>query len=193
MSDIDRLVGKVAASGALSKAEKARRREVTRKERQQQKRALRIAAAAENWKDREGKARPTPQRRIKGVFRLREGDRAGVAVAVDAVSSPIGALSEAGFLTDRQREAGHIFEEVARGALGSPAGRSCIDFEPVGHDGDDDGNIEATRRWNSLRRMLSPEDRRECENVCWSHAAPSDMRRLRRGLDATADWAGLEK
>lgn len=197
--DFERLVGQVIASGALSKAERAKRKEAAvqarRHERRAQREQLRIASAAEIWDDRDGKARPTPQRRLKGVFSLRDGDEAGVSVAVDGASCVIDALAARGDLTPRQREAGHGFEDAARGVLGSPAGRSCCDMTPVGHDGDDedDAAIEAKRRWDSLRRMLRPADRRELEAVCWSRHRPVSMDRLRRGLDATGDWMGLDK
>ncbi len=197
--DFERLVGQVVASGALGKAERARRKEEAvqskRQERRKQREHLRIASAAEIWDDRDGKARPTPQRRLKGVFSLRDGDEAGVAVAVDGASCVIDWLAARGAITPRQREAGHGFEDAARGVLGSPAGRSCCDMTPVGHDGDgdDEAAIHARRRWDSLRRMLIPADRRELEAVCWSRHRPVSMDRLRRGLDATGDWMGLEK
>lgn len=199
MSSMDRLVGQVVASGALAKAEKARRREDAKQSRKQQRKKerdqIRLAAAADIWEDREGKAKPTPQRKLKGVFSLRDSDAAGVAVAVDSASSPIGALADLGAITDRQREAGDIFEDAARAALGSPTGRSCVDFSPAGHvgDNDDDIAVAASKRWDSLRRMISPQDRRECMAVCWEHARPVSIDRLRRGLDAVADWAGLDK
>ena len=198
MSAIDRLVGQVIASGALSKAEKAKRREMSAESRKKAKQAergrLRIAAAAEIWDDREGKARPTPERKLKGVFSLRDADDAGVSVAVDSASCVIDAMAEMGAITARQCEAGHIFNGAARGALGSPSGRSCVDFSPVGHDGDDDDEaaVMADNRWNSLRRMIRPDDRRELMAVCWQNAKPQRLEQLRRGLDATADWAGLE-
>lgn len=199
MSSIDRLVGQVAASGALSKAERARRREeakaARRSERRKQKQQDDQAARLETWVDREGKARPTPQRIRKGVFSLRDAEDAGVTVAVDSASCVIDALAERRVLTARQREAGHIFEDVVRGAMGSPAGRSCVDFSPVGHDGDveDEDAIRAQRRWSSLRRMLRPADRQECMAACWQGQAPRSVERLRAALDAVGDWAGLDK
>lgn len=200
MSSIDRLVGQVIASGALTKAERARRREEAKQARKTMRRKdreqLKLAAAAEIWDDRPDKARPTPQRRLKGVFSLRDSDdRAGVAVAVDAAGCVIDALAQRGVITERQREAGHGFEDAARGALGSPAGRSCVDFSPVGHDGDSDDEdaAAARKRWDSLRRMISPQDRKECLSVCWEGFRPASIDRLRRGLDATADWMGLAK
>lgn len=197
--DFDRLVGQVVASGALSKSDRARRieaaKQARRAERRKRKQEDDARAKAEIWDDRDGKARPTEQRRIKGVFRLREGDDAGVSIAVDEASCTVDRLHASGVLTDRQREAGHGFEATARGVLGSPAGRSCCDMTPVGHDGDsdDDGAIEARRRWDSLRRMLHPDDRRELVAVCWEGHRPVSLDRLRRGLDATGDWMGLER
>ena len=199
MSSMDRLIGQVVASGALSKAAKAKRREEAREarrsERRKQKQQDEIAARVENWEDREGKARPTPQRIRKGVFSLRDGEDVGVTIAVDGASCVIDALATRGVISARQREAGHIFEEVARGAIGSPAGRSCVDFSPVGYDGDNDDEdaIRAQKRWNSLRRMMRPQDRQECMAVCWQRAWPSSINRLRSALDIVADWAGLEK
>lgn len=198
MSRIDRLVGQVIASGALSKAEKAKRSkdaaEGQKKLKQATRERLRLAAAAEIWEDREGKARPTPQRKLKGVFSLRDGDEAGVSVASDSASCTLDALAVRGVISAQQCEAGHIFEDAARGVMGSPAGRSCVDFSPVGHEGgeDEEAAAKAKRRWDSLRRIMRPDDRRELLAVCWQGAAPRSMDRLRRGLDATANWAGLE-
>lgn len=129
------------------------------------------------------------------MFSLRDGEDAGVTIAVDAASCVISALAERGAISARQREAGHIFEEVARGAVGSPAGRSCMDFSPVGYEGDldDEDAIRAQKRWNSLRRMMRPQDRQECMAVCWQRVQPSSINRLRSALDIVADWAGLEK
>lgn len=199
MSSIDRLVGQLVASGTLSKAEKAKRREeaakARRTERRKQKQQDDQNARIENWTDREGKARPTPQRIRKGVFSLRDGEDAGVTIAVDAASCVIDALAARQVITARQREAGHIFEEVARGAVGSPAGRSCVDFSPVGYEGDhdDEDTVRAQKRWNSLRRMMRPQDRQECMAVCWQRAQPRSIHILRSALDVVADWAGLEK
>ena len=199
MSNIDRLIGQVMASGALSKAEHTKRREeakeARRSDRLAQKRQQEHLARIENWTDREDKRRPTPQRIIKGVFSLRDGDDAGVTIAVDGASCVIDALATKGRITARQREAGHIFEDVVRGAVGSPAGRSCVDFSPVGYEGDhdDEDTIRAQKRWNSLRRMMRPQDRQECMAVCWQQQAPRNLNRLTSALNVVADWAGLEK
>lgn len=197
MSNIDKIIGDVVASGALAKAAQAKPSKVDKAARRRQKRAerdsLRIAAAAENWDDREGKARPTPQRRLKGVFSLRDGDEAGVSVAVDHASGVIDALAHANHITARQREAGHVFEEVSRGAIGSPAGRSCVDFTPAGYgDDDDEATAKAQARWASLRRVMSIAHRQECMAVCWQGAKPHSLSRLRAALDIVGDWAGLE-
>lgn len=199
MSSMDRIVQGLAASGALDKASRADARRQARKESKaaarKEREQLRIAAAAEIWEDRDGKARPTPQRRLKGVFSLRDGDDAGVSVAVDQRACTIWTLLDLGLIDKRQAEAGEIFEEVARGGIGSPSSRSCIDFSPVGHDGDgdDDAAIRARSRWRSLQRMLSPSDRQECMAVCWQHVMPRSISRLRHALDIVGDWAGLER
>lgn len=190
MSKIDRLVGQVMAAAAV----REKRLEDRKKAKAEARRKRIEQERAEIWDDREGKARPTPQRLLKGVFSLRDAEDAGVSVAVDCMSCVIDRLAETGTITARQREAGHIFESAARGALGSPAGRSCVDFSPVGYDGDDDDEdaARANKRWSSLRRMIRPDDRREMMAVCWQNAKPQRLEQLRRGLDATADWAGLE-
>lgn len=198
--DYEKLVGQVVASGMLqTKAERQKVKEAAAQARREERRRAKEAAAEreriEIWTDRDGKSRPTPQRRLKGVFRLRDTDDAGVSVAVDAASCVVDQLAALEAITPRQKEAGHEFEAVARGVLGSPAGRSCVDFSPVGHDTDDDDDaaVAAKRRWDSLRRMIRPDDRRELIRVCWEKRRPESMARLRRGLDGVGDWLGLEK
>lgn len=201
MTNIDRIVSDVAASGMLmSKAERAALRAAAKAEAKRQKLAERdkqdAAAKAEIWDDRDGKARPTPQRRLKGVFSLRDAEDAGVSVAVDQASGTIDRLAHVRVITSRQREAGHIFEEVVRGSIGSPAGRSCVDFSPVGYDGDEADDESAQRaqsRWRSLRRMLPPKQRQECMAVCWQGQLPRSIGLLREALTVVGDWAGLEQ
>ena len=199
MGNIDQLAKSVAASGALSKAEKARRHEAAkqdrRKERRKQKQEDMARARAEIWEDRDGKARPTEHRRRHGAFRLRDTEDAGVTVAVDEQATILDKMEALGTITKRQCQAGHMFNEVARAVIGSPSQRSCLDFSPVGHDGDDESPdaIRAASEWRSLRACLTSGQRNQCLRVCWQDLGPDSYHCMILGLNAVADFFKLEK
>lgn len=148
---------------------------------------------ADNWQDREDNRRPTPERIIKGAFELRDSEDAGVRFAVDDAACILSQLRRLELITRRQEEAGFIFERIARGRLGSPGQRSCLDWTPKGHEAEDDTDdeIRAMREWRNLCTMMAQDTQRELLRVCWENTYPRDPNRMRLGLDITADWAGL--
>ena len=152
-----------------------------------------IAATADVWVDRDGKARPTPERRAKGMFRLIDGEDAGVTVAVDQCTTMLDWLALRGHITGDQAQAGLMLAGLLDRTRLVGQGRSCLDFSPVGHDGDE----------VSERQMRDEQDRAEVylgcgtytwaelRRVCQDGLRPTDMDRLRTGLDFCAKFWGI--
>lgn len=148
---------------------------------------------SDNWQDRDDNRRPTPERLAKGTFELRDSEDAGQRFAVDTSGDTLGRLLASGHITPRQEEAGRCFERVARPVLGSPSQRSCLDFAPVGYDGDEptDDEIRAQREWRTWCTMFNYPTWLELIRVCWENELPRNMATLRVGLDIAGDLAGL--
>jgi len=193
---IDRLAAQVAASGALSKAEKARRKDEAKKlrraERRKAKQEADQKARHEIWEDREGKARPTPERRSKGSFVLRDGEDAGLTVAVDERPTMLDHLRAAGVITEDQCQGGMDFAAlIARTAM-VRTGRSCIDFSPVGHIEDEP---TAQDEWDERERKelylaCGVATYRELWRVAVEGQPVRNIPRLRDGLDLCAKFWG---
>ena len=58
------------------------------------------AVVLENWRDKDGKARPTPERPNRGSFILIDGDDAGVAIAIDTSVTTLDRLRQALLITE---------------------------------------------------------------------------------------------
>lgn len=182
MAKIDDIAAKVAASGILSKAELAAKRKAEKEARRQEKSA---AVEADNWSDRDGKARPTPERRRHGVWELKDGDRAGDTVAVDRAGSTLDALREAKSISHEECEAGWDFAALmARTRLVSQ-GRSCLDFTPVGYDGDfedDTAKADSALRAKIFAKCNGPWVWAELRRVCCEGKPVSHLPSLQAGL-----------
>lgn len=190
---IDKLAQQVAASGALSKAEAAKRDKRHKKRaRQRAKREKSAAVAAEIWADRDGKRRPTEERRQKGAFVLRDGDDAGVTVAVDEAATCLDRLRIAGRITDEQCQGGQDYAALMERTRMISGGRSCIDFTPVGYDGGGSDHAEArdSRDRAELYLACGMLTWAEMRRVCCDQHEPKDMARLRAGLDICAKFWG---
>lgn len=167
-------------------------------ERKRQRQADQMSAArhAENWQDREGKARPTPERRAKGVFVLRDGDDAGVTVAVDEAVTMLDQLRRNGTITDPQCQAGHDFAAMLNRMQMVSPGRSCLDFTPVGYEGDHDPTHAELRdkadRIALFAKCSGPWVWAELRRVCYEHDKPKHMPSLISGLNMCADYWGLQ-
>jgi len=166
------------------------------KNKQKQKQPSSAAVSAEIWADREGKARPTPERIAKGKFSLRDADDAGVTVAVDEASTPLDVLRIAGVITDIQCQAGHDFAAMMyRTRMVSP-GRSCLDFSPVGHDGDNEPSHAELRDSQDRAKLFAKCDGplvwAELRRVCFEHQPTKHLPSLRSGLDLCAVYWGLQ-
>lgn len=155
------------------------------------------AVQAENWNDREGRARPTPERKAKGAFVLRDGDDAGVTVAVDEDVTELDRMRKANKITTEQCNAGHDFAAMINRMLMVPPPRSCLNFEPVGYD-DSDEETHTERRDREdrtrihMRCMAGPWVWAELRRVCVDNAEAKHMPSLLQGLDICVAHWGLQ-
>lgn len=150
------------------------------------------AVAADIWEDRPDKARPTPERRKHGAWRLVDGEDAGVTVAVDEGAHILDRLHAAGLIDADQRQGGLDLAALLDRTRLVSSGRSCLDMEPVGYEGD--YATAAEEHDADERRMvyltLGTFTFHECRRVCQEQLPPRDMDRLRRGLDLCAQFFG---
>ena len=148
---------------------------------------------AANYTDRDDQRRPTPERLAKGDFSLVDDPEiAGTQYAMDNAEGMPSAYRIARVIDDRQLDAAKDFERIAVSRLGSPSGRSCLNFDPVGHEAEEDTDreIAAMREWRDLCGMMSMEVLRVLQTVCWQHEAIPEAKHkmLCLGLDITADF-----
>ena len=173
------------AKVAAKKAAKAAAIEATK----QQSAAVEAAI----WTDRDGKARPTPERKAKGDFVLRDGDDAGVTVAVDQTVTELDRLRNRGVITPDQAQGGHDFAALLdRTRLTSP-GRSCLNFDPVGYDGGDTQSHSAERDAQERAEIYlacGVATFAELRSVCCDMHPPRSLIRLRSGLSLCAKFWG---
>ena len=181
-------LGRALAGGASSKVRRVKARRRTE---------LSAAVAAENWTDRDGKARPTAQRRRRGVFVLRDGDDAGVAIAVDMGATMLDQLLIATLITDVQCHAGHdLAALLERTRLGSTM-KSCLDFTPVGYEGEREptyGELRDVAERAQLQRACGLAIWALLRSVCQEQRGPGEMhnlRKLRAGRDVAVRFWSL--
>ena len=156
--------------------------------------ALSAAVLAENWTDRNGKARPTPERRRRGAFVLQDGDEAGVTVAVDGAATLLDRLRMAKLISDVQCRAGldlaALFDRTRQGTQM----RSCLDFTPVGFDPEREpthGELRDIAERAQLHRIIGAAPWALMRAVCLEQRGPRDLRHLRGlriGLDKVVDF-----
>jgi len=175
-------VGKMKAGRRVGDKAKAKAR----------RRAERSAAVEANrWDDREGKARPTPERRAKGGFVLIDGSEMGVAVAVDRLATALDRLAHMGQITAEQAEAGHDFAALLYRTRLTAAPRDSIDNTPRGWDGDDDeaATHAQVRDWRERSQILAAIGRpafSEMRRVCVDGHPPRRISVLREALSYCA-------
>lgn len=144
-----------------------------------------------NWADREGNARPTPERREKSPdWILADAEDAGTSYALDQSASPILAARHSQQIDDLQWDAAERYAEIARAAKGSPNQRSCLNIDPIGYG--EDGNEEAQEKYNELRRDMSFVCWREVDNVVWRENEIEHLEVLRAGLSEIVNILGLK-
>ena len=163
---------------------KRSKRKLRRSKRQEQSAAI-IAA---QWEPRpeSGKDRPTPERKAKGNFRLVDGEDAGVTVAIDTEATILDRLAAKGIVTQAQAQGGHDFAALIERTRLVSQGRSCLNFEPVGYDDDREPSHAELRDIEERREIYlacGTITFAEMRRVCCDGQRPSDLRRLREGLD----------
>lgn len=147
----------------------------------------------EVWIDRPHKARPTPERLMRGEWRLDDTTAAGVTVAVDQQATELDRLRARGIITPEQCQGGLDLADLLRRTRVTRVGRSCIDFEPVGHDPDeydDTAEVKALGIRRSLYEKCGPLTWRCLWETCVDEQPPRDVDRLRDGLRICADFFG---
>lgn len=157
------------------------------------KQAQSIAVAADIWQARDGKDRPTDERRNKGAFVLRDTEDAGVTVAVDEQATMLDALHRKGIIDGDQLQAGvSLAMLLHRTRLGSP-GRSCLDFSPVGYDDSEPTHQELrdVQERAEIYLGVGMFTWAEMQRVCQEGQKPRDVKRLRDGLDFCAQYWGI--
>ncbi|WRH62056.1 MAG: hypothetical protein RSE12_17040 [Fuscovulum sp.] len=144
-----------------------------------------IAATADVWEDRDGKARPTAERRAKGMFRLVDGDDAGVTVAVDQCATMLDWLALRGMIDGDQAAAGLLLAGLLERTRLVGQGRSCLNFDPVGRDGDEISPqaVEDERDRAEIYIGVGMAAWAELRRVCQDGQGPRDLDKLRYGLD----------
>lgn len=185
---------KVVASTKVSKdqAKKARQRENKR-----MRQEASAAVVADIWQDREGKARPTEERRRQGSWVLRDGEDAGVTVAVDEHAHVLDQLAAKGIIDSDQQQAGHDFAALLERTRLVAGGRSCLNMDPVGHEGDAEpthGELRDAAERRDLNQRMGAWVWSEMRMVCHQGFWPERLDRLREGLDVAAKyWMGGKK
>lgn len=159
------------------------------------------ASKIEQWTDKEGNRRPTPERRKRGAYRLVDGENAGERYAYDDCSTP---LRHAHFhtpkkLTKTELEAGERFEALCRIVRGSPGPRSCLDWSPRGY-GETPTEYHA-RAWSEFKDIgwgMGKVAFNVMISVCYFHEATGPRRddafrwkRLKQGLEFCRKYWGL--
>lgn len=189
MSSIDKAAAAMARFASLDKAA----RDARKKARQEQRKERSLAVEADNWQPRDGKDRPTPERKAKGKFELIDGEDAGVTIAIDRQATVLDQLQAAGHLTPEQCEAGLDFAALmARTRLVSQ-GRSCLDFTPVGYEGDiedEASKADEAARAKIFARCNGPWVWAELRRVCCENRPVSHLASLQDGLDICAKILG---
>jgi len=162
--------------------------------RQQRKRDMRRESVRALWDDREHQARPTKERIGHGVFALEETDAAGVRYAKDRAATMLDRLQLEGRITPEQCQGGQDFAALLERTRLVSKGRSCIDFEVVGHEGDDDApspqELTDNRDREELYLACGMFTWAELRRVCDEGQKPSDMERLRKGLNLCVEFWG---
>ena len=150
-----------------------------------------------NWEDRPGNARPTPERLAKGTFKLVDAEDAGVKTAVnqDDQISVIQRLAESEVITGRQGEAGDKFRDLHDRFWPQTSPRTCLNIDPVGHESleDSDEEVRVHAAWRELAGVIPKPEMTELKRVCVAGYPPSDIDRLRMALDLCAEFFRIRR
>lgn len=134
------------------------------------------------WEDREGNARPTPERLAKVSFALRDTEDAGVRHAVAVDDYMLDKLLSERRINPDQHAAGWDYARLAAKNRLVSSGRSCLDFSPVGYDANLPDDPTASQDWRELYLALGVWANAQCRRVCVDGLRPDSYSAL---------WAGL--
>ena len=109
--------------------------------------------------------------------------------------SAVDRLTAAGVLPDSAPAAAEDYARLARAVRGSPAQRSCLDFSPVGHDGEHEDPAAARdwRDWREVQRRMGMLADAELSRLLWEQDGDGrvrDLGALRQGLQVVAEYFG---
>ena len=120
----------------------------------------------QTWTPREGKDRPTPERRKRGQWAFVTTEDAGGKAARDMHAHPIDRLEHAGVISNDQASAARDFEDLYRACMEVGGTRdSTTIWEPQGHDSTD-GPVEAKERYRELCRQIGIVRENALRQVC---------------------------
>lgn len=107
----------------------------------------------------------------------------------------IDALISKGALPEHAKPAAEDYARLARAVRGSPSQRSCLDFSPVGHDGDldDPQAVRDWRDWRAIQRSMGMLADAELSRVLWEADGDCEVRdlsALKHGLHVVAVFYG---
>ena len=182
-----------AATKTMAVTTKHVSKDQAKKARQREKRRMKqdasAAVAADIWQDRDGKARPTAERRARGAWVLRDGEDAGVTVAVDEHAHVLDQLAAKGVIDSDQCQAGHDFAALMERTRLVAGGRSCLNMDPVGHEGNAEpthGELRDAEERRDLNKSMGSWVWSEMRMVCHQGFWPDRLDRLREGLTTAA-------
>lgn len=198
---IDRYAAQIAAVTQTKVKARQVSKEQAKKARQRERRAgkhdLSAAVSADIWQDRDGKARPTSERRARGSWVLRDGEDAGVTIAVDEHAHVLDQMASKSIITSDQQQAGHDLAALMERTRLVAGGRSCLDFTPVGHEGDAEpthSELRDAKERRDLYAKIGAGVWAQLRMVCHEGHWPDRINDLRGGLDVAAKyWMGCKK
>ena len=135
------------------------------------------------WEDREGNARPTPERMTRAAFVLHDTEDAGVRRAVDPYTHILDQMLRDNLITQDQCDGGFGYAKLAAFNVAGATGRSCLDFSPVGYDANMPDDPGKAQDWRELYLSLGVALNAECLRVCHYGKRPASITALRAGLN----------
>lgn len=137
----------------------------------------------------------TPERKAKGEWSWIAVEKNGPKAPRDLHAHPVDRLQHSGQISPDQASAAYDYEQLYRAALQVPQARdSCTLWEPKGHD-NDDGNVEAVRRYRDFCRSVGMIRERQMQWVCveMNHPEREEIGAFREALNEAERFFGYAK
>lgn len=135
--------------------------------------------------------RPTPERMLRGKWRMGETIDAGIKVAIDDAAHPVEAMLYDKIISPEQYQAACDFEALYRAQLEIPQARdSCTIWEPKGHD-ETDGPVHERARYRALVRSIGMIHDSVLIRHCVHHVptrGPKEVGQLREALNSVVHF-----